>query len=189
MLRIATERGFSLFQAFGTVLQGWALAEGGEIEAGIAVMQQGLAAWQAMGLATVLSESLCLLAGAHGKAGQTGEGLRLLADALRVMEKTGERKFEAELYRLKGELLLSQAEADGCYDEAERCFERALDVARRQRAKSWELRAATSLSRLWQSQGKREQARKLLGETYAWFTEGFDTADLIEAKALLDTLA
>ena len=188
-LRIAAERGFALFQAFGTVLRGWALAEGGELEVGIAVMQQGLVAWRAMGLATVLSESLCLLAGAYGKAGQAGEGLRLVADALRIVERTGERKFEAELHRLQGELLLSRAEAKL---EAERCFERALEVARRQRAKSWELRAATSLSRLWHAQGsagKREQARELLGETYGWFNEGFDTADLIEAKALLDALA
>jgi predicted ATPase len=182
MLRIATERGFALFQAFGTVLQGWALAEGGEIEAGIAVMQQGLAAWQVMGLETVLPESLCLLAGAYRNAGQAEEGLRLVVEALTRVERTGERKFEAELYRLQGELLLSQAEAEV---EAERCFERALEVARRQQAKSWELRAATSLSRLWQSRGRREQARKLLGETYGWFTEGLDTADLKEAKALI----
>jgi predicted ATPase len=195
-LRIATERGFALFQAFGTVLRGWALAEGGEIEAGIAVMQQGLVAWRAMGLATVLSESLCLLAGAYGKVGQTGEGLRLVADALRVVEKTGERKFEAELYRVKGELLLSRVEAeakikteaDRCYHEAEAYFQRALEVARRQSAKSWELRAATSLSRLWHTQGRGEEAGELLQKVYGWFTEGFDTADLTEAKALLDAL-
>jgi len=131
------------------------------------------------------------------EAGQAEEGLRVVTEALARVESTGERKFEAELYRLKGELLLSQArakaevkvESDRCYHEAEACYLRALEVARRQRAKSWELRAATSLSRLSQSLGKREEARKLLGETYSWFTEGFGTADLIEAKALLDELA
>jgi DNA-binding SARP family transcriptional activator/predicted ATPase len=188
VLRIATERGFALFQAFGTVLRGWALAEGGEIEEGIWKMQQGLAAWRAMGLAVVLPESLSFLAGAYGKAGQAEEGLRLVSEALTRVERTGERKFEAELYRLKGELLLGQVEADRCYREAEKCFERALEFARGQRAKSWELRAATSLSRLWHTQGRGEEARELLQEVYGWFTEGFDTADLTEAKALLDAL-
>jgi predicted ATPase len=196
VLRIATERGFALFQAFGTVLRGWALAEGGEIEEGIGEMQQGLAAWRAMGLEVVLPESLSFLAGAYGKAGQAEEGLRLVSEALSRVERTGERKFGAELYRLKGELLLSQVEAeakikteaDRCYYEAEACFQRALEFARGQRAKSWELRAATSLSRLWHTQGRGEEARELLQEVYGWFTEGFDTADLVEAKALLDAL-
>jgi predicted ATPase len=187
VLRIAKERGFALFEAFGTVLQGWALAEGGETEEGIGGIRQGLVAWRAMGLEVVLPESLCLLAGAYGKAGQAKEGLRLVAEALAKAERTGERKFEAELYRLKGELLLGQVEAK-VEVEAERCFERALEVARRQRARSWELRAATSLSRLWQRRGKRREARKLLQEVHGWFTEGFDTPDLIEARALLDAL-
>jgi predicted ATPase len=192
VLHIAAERGFALFQAFGTVLRGWALAEGGEIEEGIGEIQQGLTAWRAMGLEVVLPESLSFLAGAYGKAGQAEEGLRLVAEALTRVERTGERKFEAELYRLQGELLLSrveaEVEADRCYHDAETCFQRALEVARRQRAKSWELRAATSLSRLWHTQGRGEEARKLLQEVYGWFTEGFDTADLTEARALLDAL-
>jgi len=201
-LCIAMERGFALFQAFGTVLRGWALAERGQIEEGIAEMQKGLTAWRDTGAELVLPEFFFSLAEAYGNAGQTKEGLRLVAEALTRVERTGERKFEAELHRLKGELLLSQVaptpggsgqaaevEADRCCHEAERCFQRALEVAHRQRAKSWELRAAVSLSRLWQSQGKREESRKLLGETYGWFTEGFDTADLREARALLDALA
>ena len=205
LLHIATERAFTLFQAFGNILRGWVLAERGEIGEGITEMQQELAAWRAMGYELLLPTFYSFLAEAYGKAGQAEEGLRVVANALAIVEKTGERKFEAELYRLKGELLVWQAEAkakpeakaeaevkievERCYHEAEACFLRALEVARRQRAKSWELRAATSLSRLWQSQGKREEARRSLQETYGWFTEGFGTADLVEAKALLDELA
>jgi predicted ATPase len=195
LLRIATERGFGLYQAWGTILRGWVLAEGGEIVEGIAKMQQGLAALRDMGLELLLPEFFSFLADAYGKAGQIEEGLRLVAEALMMVERTGERKFEAELHRLKGELLLSQVEAKAetemgmRYQDAEKCFQRALEVARRQSAKSWELRAAMSLSCLWQRQGKKEKARKLLQEIYGWFTEGFDTADLMEAKALLDALA
>lgn len=197
LLRIATERGFGLYQAWGTILRGWVLAEGGEIVEGIREMQQGLAALRDMGLELLLPEFFSFLAEAYGKAGQTEDGLRLVADALTSVERTGERKFEAELHRLKGELLLSQVEGGAeveaemgmRYHDAETCFQRALEVARRQSAKSWELRAAMSLSRLWQKQGKKEKARKLLQEIYGWFTEGFDTADLMEAKALLDALA
>jgi predicted ATPase/DNA-binding SARP family transcriptional activator len=185
LLRIATERGFVLFQSFGTVLLGWALAEGGQIEGGIGKMQQGLNAWRDTGAELVLPEFFFSLAEAYGKAGQTEEGLRLVAEALTRVQRTGERKFEAELYRLRGELLVGRVEAAV---EAERCFERALEVARRQRAKSWELRAAMSLCRLWQSQGKREEARDLLQAVYGWFTEGFDTVDLVEARALIDAL-
>jgi predicted ATPase len=128
-----------------------------------------------------------LLAEACGKAGQAGEGLTLLAEALAAVANTGERLYEAELYRLKGELLLRPAAADA--PQAETCFQQALDVARRQQAKSLELRAALSLSRLWQQQGKRAAARQLLAAVYGWFTEGFDTADLQEARALLEELS
>ncbi len=195
LLRIAKERGFALFEAWGTILSGWALAEGGKIEAGIGEMQQGLSAMRDVGVEVLLPEFFSLLARAYGKAGQPEEGLRLVADALTRVERTGERKFEAELFRLKGELLLSQVEAKvkteagRCYHDAETCLQRALEVGRRQRAKSWELRAATSLSHLWQKQGKPDKATKLLQEIYGWFTEGFDTADLRDAKALLDALA
>jgi predicted ATPase len=110
-----------------------------------------------------------------------------LGEALAVVHNTGRRFYEAELYRLKGELLLARSAAHRA--EAEACFQRALDMARRQQAKSLELRAAMSLSRLWQQQGKRTEAYELLAPIYGWFTEGFDTADLQEAKALLETLA
>ena len=117
---------------------------------------------------------------------QREEGLTLLTEALAVTNDTGERRWEAELHRLKGELLLAGSAEHAT--EAETCFHQALDVARRQQAKSWELRAAVSLARLWQQQGKRTEARVLLAPIYGWFTEGFDTADLREARALLEAL-
>jgi predicted ATPase len=118
--------------------------------------------------------------------GQPEAGLQLLAEALAMVDTTGERHTEAELHRLHGELLLWQAVPDA--SQAETCFQQALTVARSQQAKSWELRAGMSLARLWHRQGKREEARKLLTPIYGWFTEGFDTADLQEAKALLEAL-
>lgn len=128
-----------------------------------------------------------LLAEAYGKAGHSVEGLNVVTDALAKARQTESRTYEAELYRIKGELLLRQAVVDE--EQVESCFQQAIDVARVQDAKSWELRAAMSLSRLWQRQGKRDDARKLLGEVYGWFTEGFDTADLRDAKALIEELS
>jgi predicted ATPase len=126
------------------------------------------------------------LAEAYGQAGQAEAGLRLLAEAVGHVDSTGERAYAAEVYWLKGELLVRQASPDAA--QAEVCFQHALDVARHQQAKSWELRAAMSLARLWQQQGKRAEAYDLLAPIYGWFTEGFDTADLQEAKALLEDL-
>jgi predicted ATPase len=122
---------------------------------------------------------------AYGRIGQVEEGLCLLAEALAVVDK--DPWYEAEIHRIQGELLLQPPVPDA--SQAETCFHRALAVARRQQAKSWELRAALCLSRLWQQQGKRAEARQLLAEVYSWFTEGFDTPDLQEARALLDALA
>jgi predicted ATPase len=133
-----------------------------------------------------LPHFLGLLAEAYGHAGQPAQGLAWLAEARETMQRTGDRWWEAELYRLQGELLVLQSRAQA--DEAEPCFHQALAIARRQQAKALELRAATSVSRLWQQQGKRTEARDLLAPIYGWFTEGFDTADLQEAKALLDEL-
>src|SRR5262249_42570566 len=130
---------------------------------------------------------LAMQAEAYRRTGQIEAGLRLLAEALAVAHSTGGRNYEAELYRLQGELLLAHSAAD--HMEVESCFHQALGIARRQQAKSCELRAAMSLARLWQRQGKRAEARALLAPVYGWFTEGFDTADLQEAKALLDELA
>jgi predicted ATPase len=128
----------------------------------------------------------------HGKVGQAEEGLRVVDEALAFVERTGERFYEAELHRLKGELFLQQTVGAGFKpartEEAEECFHKAIDVARRQSAKSLELRAVMSLSRLWQQQGKKAEAREMLAEMYGWFTEGFDTKDLQEAKVLLEEL-
>src|SRR6266566_407574 len=133
-----------------------------------------------------MSLFLARLAAAYGQVGQVEEGLHVLAEALAVVDTTGERSAEAEMHRLHGELLLQRPVPEA--PAAAACFQQALDVARRQQAKSWELRAAMSLSRLWQRQGKRAEARELLAPIYGWFTEGFDTADLQEAKALLNEL-
>ena len=187
LLTLATAQGFPLFVGYGTCWQGWALAMQGQGEAGLAQLRQGLAAFLAMGQELARSLCLVLLAEAAGHAGQVDEGLRLLAEALTAMEASGRGDMLAEAYRLQGELLLRQAAPDAT--QAEACFQQALAIARRQQAKSWELRAAMSLSRLWQQQGKRAEARALLAPIYGWFTEGFDTADLQEAKALLDELS
>jgi predicted ATPase len=191
---LAAEQGFALWVAWGTFFRGWALTEWSpapearqeQVEAGLAQMHQGLAAWRATGAETLRPYFLSLLAEASAQVGRCEEGLTLLAEALAVTNEKGERRWKAELHRLKGEFLL--ARATGHDTEAETCFRQALDIARRQEAKSLELRAAMSLSRLWQQQGKRAEARQLLAPIYGWFTEGFETADLQEAKALLADL-
>jgi predicted ATPase len=174
------------------MLQGWALAEQGQAEEGIVQMRHGLAASQAIGTELQRSYWLALLAEAYGKAGQAEAGLAALTEALTVVDKSGERSYEAELYRLKGALTL-QSQVPGpksqVQKEAEACFHKALDIARHQQAKSLELRAAMSLSQLWQQQGKKTEAYNLLAPVYNWFTEGFDTKDLQEAKALLEELS
>ncbi len=185
LIRLSAEEGFAFYQAIGTFHRGWLQTEAGQVEEGIALMIEGAAFWQAVGTMAYRVFCFGLLAEAYGKAGKIEEGLSVLPEALDVVEKTGERFWEAELYRLKGELLLLQ----GDETEAEASFHRAIEVARQQSAKSWELRVAMSLSRLWQKQGKREEARQMLAEIYGWFTEGFDTPDLKEAKALLEELS
>jgi predicted ATPase len=187
LIALAIDQGFPFWDSWGTVLRGWALAEQGQCAEGIAQLRQGIAAWRATGAELQLPYYLALLVEAYRKAGQVEEGLRVLAEALAAVHKTGERQHEAELHRLKGALLLAQDGADA--HEAECCFRQAMDVACQQQAKSLELRAALSLSRLWQQQGKQAEARELLGPIYGWFTEGFDTADLQEAQALLEELA
>jgi predicted ATPase len=188
VIALAREQGFSRWEAWGTIIGGWALAAQGQREEGIAQIRQGLAAWQATGQELGRSYFLAMLAEAYGKVGQAEAGLSVIAEALALMDKIGERDHEAELYRLQGEILLAQASARQQVQEAEAYFHQALDVARHRQARSWELRAAISLSRLWQQQGKRAEARQMLAEVYGWFTEGFDTPDLQEAKALLEDL-
>jgi predicted ATPase len=184
---LATEQGFVQWVARGTVLHGWALAMQGQSEAGLAEIRQGLTADLATGSTLWQPYWLGLLAETYGAGGHPDEGLHALAEALTVMDTTEVRHYAAEISRLKGVLLLQQAVPDAA--QAETCFHQALDVARQQQAKSFELRAATSLARLWQSQGKRQEAYALLAPVYGWFTEGFDTADLQEAKALLEAVA
>jgi predicted ATPase len=186
-MALASEKGFPQFLALGMIMRGWALAVQGQGEEGIAQLHQGLAAFRAAGAEISRSRDLALLAEAYGEVGQTEEGLTVVAEALAVVDNTGERYWEAELYRLKGELLLARSAEQ--HTEAATCFHQALDIARQQQAKSLELRAALSLSRLWQQQGKRVEVRDLLAPIYGWFTEGFDTADLREARALLEALA
>ena len=204
-MTLATEQGFAQISACGTISRGWALAEQGKRAEGIRQMRQGQAALRAMGAETMQSLVLALLAEAHEKVGQAEEGLALLAEAFAVVDNNDEHFYEAELYRLKGELTLHQCNVQGstfnvanprsliphsqAEAEAEACFLKAIDIARKQQAKSLELRAVRSLSRRWQGQGKRAEARELLAPVYGWFTEGFDTADLQEAKALLEELS
>ena len=185
VLALGHEHGFRVMVAQGTILRGWAraLQQSG---AGMAQMRQGLADLHAMGTEHFQPWFRVPLVEACGRAGLIDEGCTLLDDALRITHATGERVMEGELYRLKGELCLMRS-ADQ-HTEAEACFQQALEVVRQQQAKSLELRVAMSLGRLWQRQGKRAAAYQLLAEVYGWFTEGFDTADLQEARALLETL-
>jgi predicted ATPase len=164
---------------------GWALAEEGKLDEGIAQHLQAQAMLQAIGAELGVLQHLPLLAEAYRKAGMVSEGLAVVDKALELVQATGCRMDEPEVHRLKGELLLMK----GDDAEAEQCFRRAIEVAQQQRAKSWELRATTSLCRLRQKQGKAEEARRALAELYGWFTEGFATRDLQEAKALLDKLS
>ncbi len=185
-LALATDQGAAQFVANRTFNRGlWLIAQG-QAEEGRVQAQQGLAAYQATGARARLPYYLAQLAEVYGRIGQPIEGLVAIAEALAQVDDTDERWWEAELYRLKGALLLVQEDPRPKWAEAEQCFQQALAVACGQQAKSLELRAAISLSRLWQRQGRREAAHQLLADVYQWFTEGFDTADLKEARALLE---
>jgi predicted ATPase len=186
LLSLATAQGFAMFVGSGMGWRGWGLAAQGQAEAGIAQLQQGLAALVTIEQRNVWWHFLVLLAEVLGHVGHVNEGLRLLAEAMTGFETSGRGDMRAEAYRLQGELRLRQALPEVV--QAEACFQQALALARQQQAKSWELRAAMSLARLWQQQGKRAEACELLAPVYGWFTEGFDTADLQEAKVLLEEL-
>jgi predicted ATPase len=186
LVTLGTAQELPLLVGFGTVSQGWALAMQGQGEAGVTLMHQGMAAVWATGARVGRPFDLVRLAEVTGHAGHVAEGLHLLEEALTAFEASERGDMLAEAYRLQGELLLRQAVSDAAHAEA--CFQQALAIARRQQAKSWELRAAMSLSRWWQQQGKRVEAYELLAPVYGWFTEGFDTADLQEARALLEAL-
>jgi len=173
--------------AMGIFRRGWAIADQGHRPEGIVEMHRGLTAWRDTGAQLETTYRLALIADAYVSEDQAGEGPELLEEALTLAGATGERFWEAELHRLKGEFLLARSR-DG-QAQAEASFRQAIERARHQNAKSLELRALVSLSRLWQRQGKREEARRMLADIYGWFTEGFDTADLQEAKVLLDELS
>ena len=184
VLALSTEHGFPMFQVLATVVRGWCVASLGHPDEGIAQLQQGVTAWRSSGAEIGIPMFLTFLADAYGRARRPDEGLEQLADAARSMEVRNERIYEAEIHRVQGELLRSMQKVSAAEDS----FSKGLAVARRQSAKLFELRAAISLARLWRSQGKPRQARELLAPVYGWFTEGFDTLDLKEAKALLNEL-
>jgi predicted ATPase len=182
---VTTEHGFSYWRAPGTMFRGWVMVKNGDVAKGVSLLHSGSTAYRATGAQAWVPYYIALLAGAHEIAGQIDEALARLDDALRIVETTGERWFEAEIYRQKGRLLLRQGDAE----PVEKLFRKALSIAREQEAKLWELRAAASLARLWRDQGRPAKAHDLLAPVYGWFTEGFDTPDLKDAKALLDELA
>jgi adenylate cyclase len=182
---LSQEHGFSLILSLAEFYRGWALAHRGELEAGIAGMTNGKAALRDTGARVYGSFAEALLAEALGRAGRIEEAVRLIDEATSLSESKNERFFEAEVHRIKGELLRLGGATES---EVTACFRRAIEISRQQRAKLLELRATTSLSRWWQLHGKIAEARQILAGIYSWFTEGFDTKDLKEAKALLDEL-
>jgi predicted ATPase len=184
LFAVAIEQGFPFFRATGTILRGWVKVKNGDVAEGISLLRSGSAAFRATGAEALMPHYIALLARACDIAGQIDEALVQLDEALRIAERTGERWYAAELHRHKGQLLLRQ----GHPETTEEWYREALSIAEEQGAKLWELRAAASLARLRRDQGRRAEARDLLPPIYAWFTEGFDTPDLKEAKATLDEL-
>ena len=190
-IHVSTEHGFPLWLALGSILRGWALTEQGQVEEGIVTMRSAWASWRATGAKMERPAIATILADVYGEQGQVAEGLTLIEEALDLMEETNERWWEAEAHRVKGQLLLVQSESasEGDLSQVEACFRRAIGVAQRQQAKVWELRATVDLSRVLQRQGRLEEARRGLSDIYGWFSEGFETPDLVEAKHLLKELA
>jgi class 3 adenylate cyclase/predicted ATPase len=185
LIAIATEHGFPHFRAQGAIFRGWVNVKDGYLTEGLSLLRNGLRAYRATGAALWMPHFVALRAGACDIAGQVEEAVTLLDDALQIVERTGERWLETELYRHKGELLLRQGHSEA----GEALYRRALTIAKEQEAKLWELRAAISLAKLARDQGRYPEARDLLAPVYGWFTEGFDTQDLKVAKALLDELS
>ncbi len=186
VIALSAEHGLTDWSALAATLCGWATAKQGRNEKGIAQLQEGLAACRSQGVEVLRPYFLCLLAEACMETGRLDDGLRALNEALAAADEHEIRNYEAETHRLKGELLLRRDDSN--IAEAQSCFERANEVAKGQSAKSLELRATTSLARLLRDTNRRDEARAMLTDIYNWFTEGFDTADLKDAKALLDEL-
>jgi adenylate cyclase len=183
---LATESATRFRRTGSQILLGWTEVMANDFYSGIDRMRRNLAEFRANGAETRVAQFFAMIAAAVGKSGKPGEGLREIEESLAVIEGTGERFYEAEVHRLKGELLLLQDASNKA--QAEQCFRTAIELSRKHHAKSWELRATTSLAQLLTNPERREEARTTLAETYNWFTEGFDTADLKDAKALLDGL-
>jgi tetratricopeptide (TPR) repeat protein len=186
-MALGEEHGFPEWLEWGRWLHGWALAELGDIERGVAEMEAGLAGFVPIGGVPRQAFTAAMLAKGYEKLGRIDQAIAMLEDQRVRIERSGERLDEAELYRVKGELLYARDGAGG--SEGESCLRKAIEIARRQESRWWELRATMSLARLLDKQGRRNEARTMLAEIYGWFTEGFDTADLKDAKALLDELA
>ena len=184
LVAVATEQGFPQYLAMGTIYRGWVKVNNGDVAEGISLLRSGSSAFYATGARAWTPYFFALLARACEIASQIEEALTLVNDTLQIVERTGERWFAAELNRHKGRLLFRQGHSEA----AEELYRKALSIAGEQEAKLWELRAAMSLTRLRRDQGRRAEARDLLVPVYGWFTEGFDTADLKEAKELLDEL-
>jgi predicted ATPase len=184
LAELTAEQGFSLWRAWGTIYRGWVKVNKGDVDEGVALLRSGSNAYRATGAETWVPYHISLMVRAREIAGQVEEAVTLSNEALQIVERTGERLFAAELNRHKGRLLLLRGHAEA----AEELYRTALSIAREQEAKLWELRAAASLARLRRDQGRCAEARDLLVPVYGWFTEGFDTADLKQAKALLDEL-
>src|SRR5262249_49844999 len=188
---LGREHHFELYEVAGVIYQGHVCVQRGELDHGRALLTTGLAQYQARSTPILLPFFLSFLATAALRQGQSAEGLHVIDEALRLTATNFDRFWEAELHRLRGELLLLPSGNNPLgkdHGTAAECFQQALAIARQQGAKALELRAAMSLSRLWQAQGQHTAARALLAETYGWFTEGFDTADLQAARAMLATL-
>jgi predicted ATPase len=186
-IALAEERGSVFWKTSGMLRRAGVLALTGKASNAVGIFTAAIPVWRSIGSRLYLPVWLSLLARAYGELGQFDDALSHIGEAIAAVETTKEKWCEAEVYRIAGEIALMPPEPDPAKAEAR--FERALAVARAQQAKSWELRAAISMARLWRDQGKRDEARELLAPVYGWFTEGFDTLDLKQAKALLDELA
>jgi predicted ATPase len=185
-LELCAEQGLDAYGNWSLLPRGWALAQLGQVSEGIADIRKALEGRLATGTRAVLPRFLASLGEAYGMAGRIEEGLEAMEQAVQTVQDNDERLYEAEVYRLKGELLLMRSVPDVMAAQA--CFRQAIDVARRQQAKSWELRAAVALGRLLQQKGDVDEARAIVAPLYDFFTEGFDTADLQEAEAFLAAL-
>ena len=186
LIALADERGAPYWKALGNAALGWVFALTGNASDGIRTITSGITSLRSTGATLYEPQRLQYLAMAYAELGQLNDAWRCIDDAIETIERSKEKWGEAEVHRIAGEIALKSPEPDAA--KAEAYFDRALAVARRQQTKSWELRAAMSMARLWRDQGKRNEARDLLAPVYGWFTEGFDTRDLKEAKALLDEL-